>query len=56
MLSTKVYLLPPIRADTPNGNRELLLIKKRLKTENLNSRRNDGKLILEGKNNVKKAL
>ena len=49
---TQARMLPPIRADTANGHGEPQLLKKRLKTENLRSRRNVGvKIILEETNN-----
>jgi len=47
MMNAKSYMLPPIRADTAHGYREPQLMKKWLKRENLDSRRNDGKLVLE---------
>ena len=36
------HMLPPIRADTAHEHGEPQLLKKRLKTENLHSRRNNG--------------
>jgi len=47
MMNAKAYILPPIRADTVYGYGEPQLIKKWLKKENLDSRKNDGKLVLE---------
>jgi len=43
---TQAYWLPPIRADTAIGHGEPQLPKKRLKTENLRSRRNVGKRVV----------
>ena len=44
-MDNMALMLPPIRADTAN-RREPQLTKKRLKTENHYSRRNDGIISL----------
>jgi len=41
-------MIPPIRADTAKMNGEPQLLKKRLKTENHDSRRNNGTRIIFG--------
>ena len=45
---TKARMQPPIRADTAKINGEPQLLKKRLKTENHDSKRNDGNIFLYG--------
>ena len=42
------HMLPPIRADTAQEHGEPQLLKKRLKTENLDTRRNNGTRIIFG--------
>jgi len=41
-------MLPPIRADTSKKDGEPQLLKKRLKMENLHSKRNVGNIFLYG--------
>ena len=45
---TKARMIPPIRADTAAKKGEPQLLKKRLKTENHDSKRNVGNMFLYG--------